>query len=113
MNNKNKIVRSVIFVIAIIYMLGVCLWYVMSFINKSDSHSNHNIFSQKDERYKTIEDPWTLNGIGYGYICNKEYDKAMPFLLKAAEKNQVNALNNLGWMYHYGYGVKQDYKKAC
>ena len=35
-------------------------------------------------------------------------------MIKAAEKNQVNSMTDLGWLSFTGeYGVKKDFKKAA
>ena len=109
--------KGVIFIIAIIYILGLCVYFGYNWINKLSSNSNpissqNESDKQKEESYKTIEDPWTLNVIAHEYMGSQEYDKAMPFLLKAAEKKQKNAINTLGCIYLEGLGVAKDYKKA-
>jgi uncharacterized protein len=42
----------------------------------------------------------------------KEYKKAYKLLLPLAEQGNLNAQNNLAWMYFGGVGVKEDNKKA-
>lgn len=46
------------------------------------------------------------------FYDNKDYDKALPLLSKAAELGDINAQFYLGFMYAHGYGVVQDYPKA-
>lgn len=48
----------------------------------------------------------------YGKGVKIDYKTAFDWFIKAAEKNDVVALCNLGDIYKYGLGVKKDYKKA-
>ena len=41
------------------------------------------------------------------------YSKAFQLFKKAADLGNVEALNNLGYMYFRGEGIPKDYKKAC
>jgi TPR repeat protein len=55
----------------------------------------------------------TLYKIGFDYYNNKKDNtKAFPWLHKAALENHDEAQNNIGFMYHFGLGVPQDYKLA-
>ncbi|WP_319926913.1 tetratricopeptide repeat protein [Xenorhabdus littoralis] len=42
----------------------------------------------------------------------KNYNEAFKYYLLAAKKGNDVALNNLGYMYELGKGVKQDYQKS-
>jgi TPR repeat protein len=44
--------------------------------------------------------------------ASKDYAKALPFLQKAAEAGNAEAMNELGVLYYYGRGVAQDYAQA-
>ena len=50
--------------------------------------------------------------LGRAYHKKKEYEKAVEFYQKAADKGYTNAQYNLGVMYDNGWGVRQDYIKA-
>lgn len=54
----------------------------------------------------------SLNNIGVLYFKNNQYQKAFYYIKMAEEKNIPGAINNLGALYKYGYGTKQDYTKA-
>ena len=41
-----------------------------------------------------------------------DYAKARDYYEQAAAKGNADALNNLGVLYHNGYGVERDYNKA-
>ena len=43
---------------------------------------------------------------------DQDYSKAKEYFLKAAEKGNSDALNNLGKMYDLGKGVEQNFAKA-
>ncbi|WP_201587263.1 tetratricopeptide repeat protein [Psychrobacter sp. HII-4] len=47
-----------------------------------------------------------------GKIVEKDYDKALKWLLKAANQGHPLAQYNLGWVYEDGMGVPQDYNKS-
>ena len=61
-----------------------------------------------------------LNVLSWIYFRgNKEFkieknnEKGIHYMTKAAEKNQVNSMTDLGWFSFTGeYGVKKDFKKA-
>lgn len=53
-----------------------------------------------------------LNNIGMLYIDMDKYSGAYAYIKLAADRNLPGAVNNLGSLYRYGYGVKQDYAKA-
>jgi len=42
----------------------------------------------------------------------RDYKEALPILNSLAKKNNIFALNSLGYLYQVGYGVNKDYKKA-
>ena len=78
--------KSLILFIAIIYMFGICIYFGYNWLSKLDFNNHSNPISsqnesdkQKEESYKTIEDPWTLNGIAHEYMGTKEYDKAIDY----------------------------------
>lgn len=53
-----------------------------------------------------------LNNLGMLYIDMDKYSGAYAYIKLAADRNLPGAVNNLGSLYRYGYGVKQDYTKA-
>lgn len=55
----------------------------------------------------------TYNSVANIYIERKDYVNAFCYLKKAAKcKSSTRAINNLGWMYLYGYGCEQDVSQA-
>jgi hypothetical protein len=58
-------------------------------------------------------DGQAFNDIGYLYQHKKGQNaKALVWYRLAADKNNPSGLNNLGYMYHYGKSVPQDYHTA-
>lgn len=53
-----------------------------------------------------------MSNLGMLYVDIEEYQKAFYYFQLSADKNFYVAINNLGSLYRYGYGVKQDYTKA-
>ena len=53
------------------------------------------------------------NELGLSYAANKNFDDAAIWLEKAADRGYPAAQNNLGILYHNGYGVPIDFRKAC
>jgi hypothetical protein len=65
-------------------------------------------------------DPEALNILSWMYfVGDKEFkieknnEKGIHYMIRAANKNQVNSMTDLGWFSFTGeYGVKKDYKNA-
>ncbi|EPW8574434.1 tetratricopeptide repeat protein [Morganella morganii] len=53
-----------------------------------------------------------MSNLGMLYVDLEEYQKAFHYFKLSADKGFYVAINNLGSLYRYGYGVKQDYTKA-
>lgn len=53
-----------------------------------------------------------MSNLGMLYVDIEEYQKAFHYFQLSADKNFYVAINNLGSLYRYGYGVKQDHAKA-
>ena len=54
-----------------------------------------------------------MNALGKLYLNDeKDYENAVVWFEKAAEKGYTRAINNLAICYHYGYGVQKDPLKA-
>jgi len=49
---------------------------------------------------------------GKALYDKKEYDKAFPFMLKAAEAGHSDAQMHVGKMYYNGWGVKHSHAKG-
>ncbi len=49
---------------------------------------------------------------GMNYYKSKDYNNAVAYWTKAAEKDNVDAQFELGWMYYAGKDVEKDYKMA-
>ena len=72
------------------------------------------------ERLADKGNPDALNILSWIYFNgNKEFkieknnEKGIYYMTKAAEKNQVNSMTDLGWFSFTGeYGVKKDFKKG-
>lgn len=50
-----------------------------------------------------------LYQIGYIYYIKEEYNEAIKYFKKALLKDNLNAINTLGYMYLQGYGVEQNF----
>lgn len=61
-----------------------------------------DIFKSADNLFET----------GVNYYNNGQFQQAVQYYEKSANKGNPNAQNNLGVCYYYGQGVPQDYKKA-
>ena len=48
----------------------------------------------------------------YPINCQQGFREACKWFKKAAEQGDVDAQNNLGEMYYFGYGIDQDTQKA-
>src|SRR5438128_1493169 len=48
--------------------------------------------------------------LGETYDNKKEYKMAIKYYQLSADQGNANAQNNLGYMYHNGFGVNKDYK---
>lgn len=57
-------------------------------------------------------DAGSMARLGAFYLVEKQYDKALPWLEKAAAKGDLSACGNLGYMYDNGAGVRKDFQKA-
>ena len=56
--------------------------------------------------------PAMLYYLGQEYFLRKEYDKALEYWQRSAEKNYIPAYTPLGSMYVDGYGIKQDFSRT-
>lgn len=83
----------------------------------------HQLKDAKDEKHKRLSQSNYVNEVNKlsaaelfekGALSDKsgQYIDAAYWYHKAEEKGSVLAQNNLGAMYNYGQGVKQDYSKA-
>lgn len=64
------------------------------------------------ERVEEEDDPDDACYMGWHYNRQKEYEKAFPYFLKAANGGVVSAMCQLGWMYKSGTGVKRDLEES-
>ncbi len=55
---------------------------------------------------------WAKNNLGVYYQDIKDYKTALKFYNLSASMGFGLAYTNIGWLYYYGYGITQDYKKA-
>ena len=64
----------------------------------------------------TVPLPWVYNTLGsiyfYGRVVDTDYEEAVKWYRKAAEKGYPKAQFNLGLCYETGNGVEQDYMEA-
>ena len=105
--------------------LSLTLFLIPIFVSAKE---NSTIISNKEKKV-TLEDiqriadrgnPDALNILSWIYFrgdkelkVEKNNEKGIHYMIKAAEKNQVNSMTDLGWFSFTGeYGVKKDYKKA-
>ena len=64
------------------------------------------------EGYNTLNIPPIAGLLGYIYLGNGDYDKALKYATEAAEKNDKEGLYVLGTLYLNGYGVEKDDLKS-
>lgn len=105
--------------------LFLTLFLIPIFVSAKE---NSTIIGNKEKKV-TLEDiqriadrgnPDALNILSWIYFrgdkelkVEKNNEKGIHYMIKAAEKNQVNSMTDLGWFSFTGeYGVKKDYKKA-
>jgi len=105
--------------------LFLILFSILTFVSAKE---NSIIIGNKEKKI-TIEDiqriadrgnPEALNVLSWLYFkgdkefkIEKNNEKGILYMIKAAEKNQVNSMTDLGWFSLTGeYGVKKDFKKA-
>lgn len=73
------------------------------------------IFSKLANEYHEYS-AYAQNYLGYMYLNSQgvaqDYNQAMTWFQKAANKGNPSAQNNLGWMYLNSKGVAQDYNQA-
>jgi len=106
-------------------ILFLILFSISTFISAKE---NPTIIANKEKKI-TIEDiqrtadrgdPEALNILSWMYfVGDKEFkieknnEKGIHYMIRAANKNQVNSMTDLGWFSFTGeYGVKKDYKNA-
>lgn len=58
------------------------------------------------------KDLWAQNHLGYLYETQKDYNKALGYYLKSANKGNTHAMLNLARLYYKGQGVNQNYAEA-
>ena len=59
------------------------------------------------------EDPSTIGQLYfYGDSVKRNYRKAFPYLLEAAERGDVHCCNLVGYCLNLGLGVEQDHEQA-
>ena len=69
----------------------------------------HSYWITPKKSNKTSSDDYTK---ATEFLNKKEYDQAIKLYRKGAENNHSPSLNDLGWCYQNGCGVKQDYAEA-
>src|SRR3989304_6597576 len=70
----------------------------------------HDIFIQNNvDKYVDSIDDEIIRYIGFYFHINKDYVRSIFYYLKAIDKNNSNAMNELG---DYYYLVEQNYEKA-
>lgn len=72
--------------------------------------NNKNAAKKLEELRNSVE---YLYRSGIKYYKEENYEKALYYFQKAADKNESNAMVYLGLMHVYGYGVPKDYLKAA
>ena len=74
--------------------------------------SSNNKMTPGDFQGELMLNPSELASLGEKAYLNGEYDKALEYLIPAAQAGDANAQFRLGYMYTKGYGVLQSYEKA-
>jgi TPR repeat protein len=106
------------------YILYLIVFLILTVLT---TYKNSTIFNSKEkititEIQKLAEkgNPEALNILSWIYFrgdkefkIEKNNEKGIHYMTKAAEKKQVNSMTDLGWFSFTGeYGVKKDFKKA-
>ena len=96
----------------------ITTFLILFAINTSSVYSEdyHSYIKKKADQGDAI----SQNDLGHMYLDGypdynipKDNDKAIYYLNKAAEQNQVNAMTTVGWVYFTGeYGAPIDYEEA-
>lgn len=85
---------------------------VMHELGQSDTPQDKAIL----ERYADSNNPRVQSIVGNAYYFGRgvpqSYEKALPWLIKAAENDLSNAQRTLEFMYYYGQVTEPDYVKA-
>jgi TPR repeat protein len=106
------------------YILYLIVFLILTVLT---TYKNSTIFNSKEkititeiQKLADKGNPEALNILSWIYFrgdkefkIEKNNEKGIHYMNKAAEKNQVNSMTDLGWFSYTGeYGVKKDYKKA-
>ncbi|MBD1149803.1 sel1 repeat family protein [Pelagibacterales bacterium SAG-MED29] len=96
----------------------ITAFLILFAINTSSVYSEdyHSFLKKKADQ----GDARSQNDLGHmyldgfpGYNIPKDHEKAVEYLIKAAEQNQVNAMTSVGWFLFTGeYGAPKDYEEA-
>ena len=96
----------------------ITAFLVLFTINTSSVYSEdyHSYLKKKADQ----GDATSQNELGYMYLDGfpdynipEDHEKALEYLIKAAEQNQVNAMTSVGWFLFTGeYGAPKDYEEA-
>lgn len=86
--------------------------YVCKLSGKGDTGDKIHLSKYSAPTEDITEDIETIYRQAVYYYDEKDYKSAMPLFLKAAEQGDSKAQCSLGIMYHYGFGVVRDDRKA-
>lgn len=80
---------------------------------KTDTDPVSSLFSTNSANEEDIPAAEELFNMGVEAYQNKNYDEAKKYWLMAAEQGDIEAQNNLGFMFYNGNGVQKDYTEAA
>lgn len=99
-NKKSKSSHNIIIICIITLLVGLGILVIPK--NNTETVSNDNIKTIKEIYNKAMT-----------YYISEEYAKAIPLFEEAANMDDTDALNQLGYCYTFGVGVDKDEKKAA
>lgn len=86
--------------------------YVCKLSGNADFRDEKPLSEYSASPKDTTEDVETIYKQAVYYYDEKDYNSALPLFLKASQLGDSKAMCSLGIMYHYGFGVIRDDRKA-
>ena len=110
-HDSNKLIGRIIFCAAFIILIAIVVFPSLKSSFTKGGTENQQQISQVESTNEPTDAKAQFE-LGDKYYDAKNYEQAVYWFRKAAEQRYADAQFNLGWMYEYGQGVKQDYGEA-